>query len=368
MADRRQAGTDGPRPALAIAGRGVAESPAGRFETLAVELDDEVEDEWRARFRGATTRYYRDQTRSILSHNESPDVGFSTSLNPYRGCEHGCSYCYARPGHEYLGLSAGLDFETRIFVKEDAPALLRKALAAPGWTPQWIALSGVTDPYQPIERKLQITRGCLEILARFRNPVSVITKSQLVARDHDVLAELAKHSAAHAHLSITSLDAELARILEPRAAQPSARLAALESLASAGVPVGVMVAPVIPGLTDHEIPAILKAARAAGASWAGYILVRLPHGVKAIFESWLETHVPERKARILARIRETRGGRLSDPRFGSRMRGEGPLAEQIAQLFRVSARRAGLDRPAPPLCTAAFQRPGTLPLFSAIDR
>jgi DNA repair photolyase len=350
-------------PSSAIVGRGVSESPAHRFKALCVELDAEAEQERRAGSIGSTTAYYRDQTRSILSHNQSPDLGFRASLNPYRGCEHGCSYCYARPSHEYLGLSAGLDFETRIFVKESAPDLLREALAAPSWTPEPIALSGVTDPYQPIERKLEITRRCLEVLARYRNPVGVITKSKLVLRDRDLLAELARQRAVHVHLSITSLDPELARELEPRAAQPSARLFAIENLASAGIPVGVMIAPVIPGLNDHEIPAILKAAREAGAGWAGFILLRLPHGVKGLFESWLEAHRPERKARVLARIRDVRAGRLNDARFGSRMRGEGALAEQIARLFAVSARRSGLAGSAPALSTAAFRRPGTLLLF-----
>jgi DNA repair photolyase len=346
-----------------VAGRGVASSPAGRFEELRVELDDEAEDAHRRGARGASTRYYRDASRSALSYNRSPDVGFDTSLNPYRGCEHGCSYCYARPTHEYFGLSAGLDFETRIFVKEDAPALLQRALTAPAWEPRPIALSGVTDPYQPAERKLRLTRSCLEVLARFRNPVSVITKSRLVERDRDLLGELARDEAAHVHLSITTLDGDLARDLEPRAAQPTARLAAIASLAAAGVPVGVLVAPVIPGLNDHEIPAILAAAKDAGARWAGFVLLRLPHGVKNLFEEWLQVHRPERRAHVLSQIRETRRGALSDSRFGVRMRGEGPRAEQIAQLFALTARRAGLDRSAPPLSTSAFRRPGTLPLF-----
>jgi DNA repair photolyase len=359
----RGAGDGAGGPRRAVTGRGVPQSPAPRFDPLAVELDPEAEDERRGDAVGATTRYYRDHSRSALSHNDSPDVGFSTSLNPYRGCEHGCSYCYARPGHEYLGLSAGLDFETRIFVKEDAPELLRAALGARRWTPQVIALSGVTDPYQPIERKLEITRRCLEVLVRYRNPVGVITKSRLVARDADLLGELARHGAAQVHLSITSLDPELARRLAPRAAQPTARLAAIETLTRAGVPVGVMVAPVIPGLNDHEIPAILRAAHDAGARSAGYVLLRLPHGVKDLFGEWLDTHRPEAKNRILAQIRETRGGRLNDPRFGSRMRGDGPRAAQIAQLFALSARRVGLDHSATALSTAAFLRPGPLPLF-----
>jgi DNA repair photolyase len=346
-----------------IRGRGTGDLPANRFDALAIQLDEDVDAERRDGAQGSTTRYFRDRSRSILARNDSPDVGFSASVNPYRGCEHGCSYCYARPGHEYLGLSAGLDFETKIFVKEDAPELLRRELASPRWTPQVVALSGVTDCYQPIERKLQITRRCLQVLARFRNPVAIVTKSRLVARDRDVLAELAEHGAARVLVSVTTLDAELARRLEPRAAQPSARLAAIEALACAGVPVGVLVAPVIPALTDHEIPAILKAAQGAGATSASFVLLRLPHGLKDLFEQWLVEHVPDRRERVLARIRDVRGGTLNDPRFGSRMRGEGLLADQIGKLFSISAHRTGLDRPVPPLSTAAFRRPGTLPLF-----
>jgi DNA repair photolyase len=377
MAERRSAGGErteawsqdateplaGPAPTSRVAGRGTANAPTGRFEELAVELEPEEEDARRRGAVGSSTRYYRDASRSALSHNRSPDVGFDTSLNPYRGCEHGCSYCYARPTHEYLGFSAGLDFETRILVKSDAPELLAHALAAKSWRPRTIALSGVTDPYQPVERRLHITRRCLEVLLRYRNPVAVITKSRLVERDRDLLAELAALGAAHVHLSVTTLDPELARALEPRAAQPGARLAAIRSLAAAGVPVGVLVAPVIPGLNDHEIPAILAAVREAGAHSAGFVMLRLPHGLKDLFEQWLEAHRPERRERVLGQIRETRGGALSDARFGSRMRGEGPRAEQIAQLFEVAARRVGLARGAEPLSAASFRRPGTLSLF-----
>jgi DNA repair photolyase len=267
-------------------------------------------------------------------------------------------YCYARPTHEYLGLSAGLDFETKIFVKEDAPELLREELARPGWKPQVIALSGVTDPYQPIERRTRLTRRCLEVLAEFRNPVGVITKSRLVARDADVLGELARHGAAAVTLSITTLDPDLARVLEPRAAQPAARLAAIAELARAGIPVGVNVAPVIPALNDHEIPAIVQAALDSGARWAGFIVVRLPHAVAELFERWLEDHYPARKAHVLSRIRALRDGRLNDPRFGSRMRGTGLFAEQIAALMDLARRRTGLPGRGPELSTAAFRRTG----------
>lgn len=337
-----------------IRGRGTHLAPPSRFERLALEPDPGAADE---RTRHPSTRYLRDAARSALATNRSPDVGFDTSLNPYRGCEHGCVYCYARPGHEYLGLSAGLDFETTILVKEDAPRLLREALAAPGWRPRAIALSGVTDPYQPVERRTGLTRRCLEVLAEFRNPVQLITKSAAVARDADVLAELAAHGAVSVSLSLTCLDRGLARVLEPRAAQPAARLAAIEALAGAGIPVGVMVAPVIPGLTDHEIPGVLRAAADAGAGWAGHILLRLPHGVVELFTRWLDDHFPERRDRVLQRIRDVRGGGLNDPRFGTRMRGTGRYAEQVHALFRLARERAGLRAQAPELSTAAFRRP-----------
>jgi DNA repair photolyase len=266
--------------------------------------------------------------------------------------------CYARPYHEYLGFSAGLDFETKIMVKEDAPDLLRRELNSPRWQPRTLGLSGVTDCYQPIEQRLRITRRCLEVLAEFRNPVAVVTKRHLVARDADLLAELARHQAAVVFLSITTLDRELARRMEPRASQPEGRLAAIEELAKAGVPVGVLVAPVIPGLTDHEMPAILTAAAQAGATTAGYILLRLPHGVAALFDDWLRQHYPARRDKVLQRLRAMRGGALNDPRFGSRMRGEGILAEQVRALFHLSRQRAGLDRGFSALSVAAFRRPG----------
>jgi DNA repair photolyase len=299
----------------------------------------------------------------VIAWNESPDVGFAASLNPYRGCEHGCPYCYARPYHEYLGFSAGLDFETRILVKERAPELLRRTLASPGFAPQVIALSGATDAYQPIERRLGITRRCLEVLAECRNPVAVVTKNRLVTRDADLLAGLARVGAASVTLSITTLDPELQRRLEPRASSPRLRLEAIAELAHARVPVGVNVAPVIPGLTDHEIPAILQAAADAGAAFAAWLMLRLPHGVAPLFSDWLERHRPERRAKVLSRIRAVRDGRLNDPRFRTRMRGEGFFAEQLRDLFELSRRRAGLAKRGPELSTAAFRRPGQLALF-----
>lgn len=302
------------------------------------------------------TLLLRDRTRSILAFNDSPDVGFDAGINPYRGCGHGCSYCYARPTHEYLGFSAGLDFETRIMVKEDAPELLSEALASPKWTPRVIGLSGNTDAYQPVERRLGVTRRCLEVLADFRNPVQVVTKSHLVTRDLDLLSQLARHRAVAVVLSITTLRPEVQRPMEPRASTPARRLDAVRALAEAGIPVGVNVAPVVPGLTDEELPAILEAAAAAGASFASYILLRLPHGVKDIFEAWLEQHFPERKDKVLNRVREMRGGKLYDGRFVVRGRGEGPWAQQLGSLFSVTTKRLSIDRP-PKLSVDAFRVP-----------
>lgn len=363
---RALAGEPGP-----VRGRGAPDNPLGRFERLAVVADPDDDPtlemptpdgdgegaEGGAQPRLAT-ELLRDTSRSIIARNDSPDIPFDVSFNPYRGCEHGCVYCYARPTHEYLGFSAGLDFETRILVKEDAPELLRKALTAPSWVPQTLALSGVTDPYQPVERRLRITRRCLEVLAELRHPVAVITKNRLVTRDLDLLSELARYGAVVVAVSVTTLDPELAARMEPRASHPRDRLRAIAEIAAAGVPATVNVAPVVPGLTDHEIPAILEAAAAAGATGAGWVPLRLPGAVAGLFERWLEEHYPERKEKVLARVREIRGGRLNDPRFGSRMRGEGVWAEQIRALFRGARRRAGLDGPRPELSTAAFRRPG----------
>jgi DNA repair photolyase len=341
-----------------MARRGVQENPRSRFERIEVARDPEEEAARLDSVPHLETRLLDDPTRRILSTNDSPDVGFDVSVNPYRGCEHACAYCYARPTHEYLGFSAGLDFESKILVKRNAPALLRKALTAKSWKPQVIAMSGVTDPYQPVERTLRITRGCLEVLAEFRNPVAIITKNRMVKRDSDLLAQLAEHSAAAVNLSITSLDPGLQRVMEPRASSPSQRLKAVEALARAGVPVGVMVAPIIPGLNDHEIPAIVAAAAAAGATSAGHIVLRLPHGVSELFAAWLERHFPDRKNKVLNRVREVRGGQLNDWRFGSRMRGDGHYAEQVRGLFESALRRHGLDAPRPQLSTAAFRLPG----------
>jgi len=340
---------EGPR------GRGTGENPENRFERLHVEYEPSEEEVLSPA--KVPTLFYRDASRTILAENDSPDIPFRFSLNPYRGCEHGCIYCYARPTHEYLSFSAGLDFETRIMVKQDAPELLRQALRSPRWQPQVVSLSGNTDCYQPVERRLELTRACLAVFRDFMNPVGVITKSALVARDADLLAELAANRAAHVFLSITTLEDELAGRLEPRAARPPRRLQAIETLARAGVPVGVMVAPLIPGLNDAEIPAILAAAADAGARSASYVLLRLPRPVDALFADWIERHYPERRQRVLGRIRECRDGRMSDAAFGRRMRGQGVYAEHVAALFRQSARRLGLDNPLPALDVAAFRRP-----------
>jgi DNA repair photolyase len=337
----------------AIKGRGASWNPQNRFETLEYVRDDEAEPEEGT----PRTVYLRDPSRSIIARNDSPDVGFDASINPYRGCEHGCIYCYARPSHEYLGFSAGLDFETKILVKEDAPELLRKELMSPKWTPQTIAISGVTDPYQPIERKLEITRRLLGVLAEFRNPVGIITKNHLVTRDVDYLGELAAHQAASVFVSITTLDREVARVMEPRTSQPELRLAAVEAMAKAGIPVGVMVAPVVPAITDHEMPRILAAARDAGATQAGFVVLRLPWAVAPLFERWLEERFPDRKDKVLNRIRDLRGGKLYDAQWGVRGRGQGIFADQIEAIFDVTCRKLGLNERRDKLSTAAFRRP-----------
>lgn len=337
-----------------IKGRGAAGNPANRFEAIHLERDAD----WDPGADPAPcTQFLRDQSVTILSANDSPDIGYAFSVNPYRGCEHGCIYCYARPTHEYLGYSCGLDFETRILVKERAAELLRHELAAPKWQPTLIALSGATDCYQPVERRLGLTRQCLTVLAECRNPVCVITKNHLVTRDLDLLVELARHRAVSVQISITSLDAGLTPKLEPRTSLPPHRLAAVQALRRAGVPVGVLVAPIIPALNDHEIPRLLKAAAEAGASFAYYSVLRLPHGVETLFVDWLERHFPLRKAKVLAGLRALRGGRLSDSQFYSRLSGEGPRAKEIADLFEVARRRAGLAADGPHLSTAAFRRP-----------
>lgn len=343
-------------------GRGATLDIPNRFEQFHQDLDpDVVQDDPEAFFDGPApspkTLFIDDKSETIISKNESPDLGFSAGLNPYRGCEHGCSYCYARPYHEYLGFFAGLDFETKIMVKRRAPELLRAELADRRWQPQPLAMSGVTDCYQPAERHFRITRGCLEVLAEFRHPVGIITKNFLVTRDIDVLKELARYEAVRVTLSITTLDARLAAKMEPRASSPTHRLKAIQMLAKAGIPVGVSVAPVIPGLNEREIPAILEAARRAGATSAHYTLLRLPHGVKDIFQEWLRLHFPEKVDRVLDGVRAVRGGQLNVGKFGARMTGEGPIAEHINSLFHMFKERLGYGKSLP-LQSAHFRRPG----------
>ena len=338
--------------ATSIPTRGAGHNPPNRFERIQLERDVDWNSEEDPLPR---TQFLKDHTRTIITRNDSPDVGFEASINPYRGCEHGCIYCYARPTHEYLGFSAGLDFESKIMVKTNASELLRMELESPRWEPQVLVMSGVTDPYQPVEKKLRITRGCLEVLAKFRNPVAIITKNRLVTRDIDLLRELAGCNAVAVNISVTSLDPKLQRVLEPRTTSPQGRLDAIEQLRAATIPVGVMVAPIIPGLTDHEVPKILEACAQAGAQFAGYTIIRLPWAVAPLFEHWLEEHFADHKDKVLGRIRHLRGDRLNSSKWHTRMTGEGIFAEQIASLFEVSCRRAGIGR-RPKLSTVAFRR------------
>ena len=340
---------------LISAHRGAPENPGNRFEKLHLEPDEDWNPEEDVLPR---TQFLVDHSQTAITYNDSPDIGFRAGLNPYRGCEHGCIYCYARPTHEYLGFSSGLDFETKIMVKPKLPELLREELSSPKWQPQVIALSGITDCYQPVERKMKITRRCLEVLLEFRNPVGIITKNFLITRDIDILSELAKHNCVRTVVSVTSLDTKLRSVMEPRTSPPQARLNAIRKLADAGIPVSVNVAPIIPGLTDHEIPAILKAAREAGASSAGFTIVRLPYANAPLFEKWLETHFPDRKEKVLNRIKAMRDGKLYKAEWGKRMVGEGIFAEQIHAMFEVAVRKAGFKEDRHELSVAGFRRPG----------
>lgn len=351
--------TSGSNISLPVHGRGAGLNPANRFEPIAFELDGDALDALDPDERPApATQFLRDNSKTIIAHNDSPDVGFSDSINAYRGCEHGCIYCYARPSHEYLSFSAGLDFETKIMVKEHAPQLLREAMMSPKYKPVTLTMSGVTDCYQPVERKLRLTRGCLEVMLEFGNPAAIITKNHLVTRDIDLLSQLARLDAAVVLVSVTTLDHELAGKMEPRTSAPRRRLAAIRELNAAGIPAGVMVAPVIPGLTDHEMPSILKAAAEAGARCAAFTPVRLPGAVAPLFEQWLSDHFPDRKDKVLNRIRSIRGGKLNDPNFGSRMKGQGPWAVQMKSMFDIARRKAGITGGFPELSTAHFRRPG----------
>ena len=348
---------------VTIKGRGSAENPANRFEKIElIPSEEEI-----AEGLSPKTVFYRDATKSIISYNDSPDVGFNAGINPYRGCEHGCIYCYARPTHEYFGLSVGLDFETKIFVKEDATALLRKELSSRKYVPDTIVVSGNTDCYQPAERRFRLTRACLEVLLEFRNPAGIITKNCLVTRDIDLFRQFAEWNGIMVALSVTTLDPEIKRVMGPRPSEPRLRLRAIEELTKAGVPVMVMVAPVIPGLTDHEIPAIIKSAADAGAVNAGFVMLRLPYGVSDIFQEWLGRHFPDRKDKVLNRVRAMRDGKLNSPDFYSRMRGEGIYAEQARDMFTLACRKAGFDSGRIKLSTEHFRKPGgpQLELFKA---
>ena len=324
-------------------GRGALSNPEGRFESLRVErLVDDSNDDEAGELPPLETTVTAEHARSILTRNESPDIGFDVSINPYRGCEHGCVYCYARPGHAYMNLSPGLDFETRLFYKKDAARLLDAELRRRSYVCKPVNLGASTDPYQPIERKLRVTRSLLEVLCRFRNPLTIVTKSMLVERDIDLLTDLARDDLVNVFISITTLDAHLKRTLEPRAPSPSARLHAVRALRDAGIPVGVLVAPIIPAVNDAELEQIIEACATAGALTCGYVLLRLPWEVKDLFREWLDTHLPLRAAHVMSLINSMRGGKDNDPRFGTRMRGEGPIAELIRARFKAACRRHGL--------------------------
>ena len=341
-----------------IKGRGANVDTPGRF---ARQHREDIDDGWwREDEPAPRTRLHVDTAKSVISRNDSPDVPFSQSINPYRGCEHGCPYCFARPSHAYLDLSPGIDFETEIFHKPDAPALLRRELSAPNYVPEPIALGINTDAWQPVEKRLRLTRQILEVLAEFGAPVSVVTKSALVVRDLDILAQMAARHTALVMFSITTLDAKLARAMEPRAATPARRLAAMQKLSGAGVPVGVLVAPVIPHLNDHELEAILKAASSHGARAAGYGLLRLPHELKAVFPAWLREHFPDRAEAVLRQLTEMRGGHIYESEFGVRMTGRGVRAELLSTRFAQARRRYRLDQPMPELTTAHFRVPGRM--------
>jgi len=345
--------------------RGALSNPAGRFDALAHERTD---DGW---YRDEAPEcpdetVLPDRARSIITHNESPDVGFDASINPYRGCSHGCVYCFARPSHAYLGLSPGLDFETKLFYKADAATLLETELSRPRYVCKPIALGINTDAYQPLEKRLEVTRRILEVLVRCRHPVTLITKSALILRDIDLLANLAADRLVSVSLSITSLTDGIKRTLEPRAASPQARLRVIEELTRAGIPTGVMVAPVIPAITDHELENILTAGRDAGATGASYVLLRLPHEVKDLFREWLAQHYPDRARHVMSLINQARGGKDYDSQFGVRMRGTGPYAELLRTRFELASRRLGFDAAADrhDLTTALFASPAAAPQLS----
>jgi DNA repair photolyase len=337
-------------------GRGAQINPSGRFESLNEEL---VDDGWDtlAELPRLKTEIFTETPKTIITRNQSPDISFDRSINPYRGCEHGCVYCYARPAHSYMGLSPGLDFESKLFIKPNAAALLREELTAPNYVPKTIALGANTDPYQPIERTYRITRSVIEVLAEFKHPFGIVTKSYSVTRDIELLKPLATLGLVKVAISITTLDPKLARAMEPRASTPAKRLAAIEELSRAGIPCVVMIGPIIPGLNDHEIDAILKAAFAAGAREAGYTMLRLPHEVKDIFKDWLTKVYPDRAAKVMSLVKSVRGGDENDPNYGTRMTGRGPYAWTIGRRFQLAAQRLGLNAKRVKLREDLFDRP-----------
>jgi len=346
-----------PIPSPAPRGRGAQSNATGRFESRVREAFDDgwtSDDEAPAPLR---THVTPERAKTIISRNDSPDVGFDRSINPYRGCEHGCIYCYARPSHAYVGLSPGLDFESRIFFKPEAGRLLTRELSRPSYQPGVIHIGGNTDPYQPQERRLRVTRGVIETLERFAHPFSIITKSALILRDLDVIGPMGAAHLVRAAVSVTTLDRALARAMEPRAATPEKRLAAIRGLADAGCPVAVMFAPVIPGLNDHELEAVLERAAEAGATGAGYVVLRLPLEIKDLFREWLEAARPDRAARVMSLVRQMRHGKDYDVRWGERMKGDGPIAEIIGARFAAAKRRYGLDKPRAPLDLTQFKVP-----------
>lgn len=338
-------------------GRGAASNLSGRFEAHSKEAFD---DGWGAiddDLPPLETEVAIDASRTVIARNSSPDIPFDRSINPYRGCEHGCVYCFARPTHAWLGLSPGQDFESKLLMKPDAAVLLRQELARPGYRPRVIALGTNTDPYQPIERTHGITRQILEVLSDCRHPVGIVTKSALIARDADILGPMAQQRLARAYISITTLDRDLARRMEPRAPTPAKRLKAIEALSRAGVPVGVMFAPIIPGLNDHEMEAVLQAASDAGARTGSYVLLRLPLEIKDLFTEWLEAHYPDRAERVMTLVRDCRGGRAYDSQWGKRMKGSGPFADMVARRFAMACRRSGLDKRSWEMDTTLFRKP-----------
>lgn len=365
-----------------MSSRGASSNPSNRFEEISIDPDsekyedhDDHNDDFEDHDRNSihpihpihsidSITYFKDQTQSLISYNDSPDVGFDAGINVYRGCEHGCIYCYARPTHEYLGFSCGIDFERKLLIKERAGELLFRELGSRNWRPQVLAMSGITDPYQPIERRFKLTRKCLEVLCEFRNPVCIITKNQLILRDLDLLKCLNAFSAIAVFISLTTLQSGLRSVMEPRTSSPSARLRCIETLAKNGIPVGVMIAPIIPGLTDHEIPNLIKAASEAGAQFAGHGLLRLPFQVKSLFSEWLTRHFPDQKEKVLNRIKSIREGKLNCSKFGLRMQGSGIFSNQIEQWFHISCKKSRLKDHSPHLSISSFRRvPSQFELF-----